>query len=117
MGFVFFDRDASVPGADTLYVADDRSAAGRGIQKWTFNGTSWTLAATFNLPTLAGFRGVAGLVTGATITLVATTNDTGNQANRIVTLVDDGSANPTLTVIAVAPSNVVYRGVAPNPHL
>ena len=43
-GFALWDRNPSVAGVDTLYVADDRTAAnGGGIQKWSFNGTSWTL--------------------------------------------------------------------------
>ena len=40
-GFVMFDTDGN--GAiDRAYIADDRTSAGGGLQKWTFNGTSWT---------------------------------------------------------------------------
>src|SRR5262249_16185969 len=47
-GFMLLDLLAGVPGVDTLYVADDRTAAnGGGVQKWTFDGTTWALATTF----------------------------------------------------------------------
>ena len=44
-GFVLFDLDAKVAGNDTLYLADDAA----GLQKWTFDGSSWTLVGTLNL--------------------------------------------------------------------
>ena len=55
-GFVFFDLDAAVAGNDTLYLADDVA----GLQKWTFDGSSWSQVGTLNLPSPVGFRGVAG---------------------------------------------------------
>ena len=81
-GFVMFDRDANVPGVDTLYIADDSTAApNQGIQKWTLSsGGTWALSATFSAvsagTTPTGFRGLTGLVTGASnenVTLIATT--------------------------------------------
>jgi hypothetical protein len=112
--FVLLDRNAAVAGLDTLYVADDRaSASGGGIQKWTFNGTTWTLGITLTAGT-TGFRGLAGVVTGANVTLIATT--TAATANTVVAFVDDGSAAPAGTVIATAPALTVYRGIAFAPH-
>ena len=108
--FVLLDLSATVAGFDTLYVADDRIASsGGGIQKWTFNGTTWSLANTLTLGT-TGFRGLAGVVTGANVTLLATS--TLNSANTLVRFIDDGSAAPVGTVIATAPTNTVYRGIA-----
>jgi hypothetical protein len=108
--FVLLDRNAAVAGLDTLYVADDRAVASSGgIQKWTFDGATWTLVNTLVAGT-TGFRGLAGVVTGANVTLIATTTTTS--ANSVVVFVDDGSAAPAGTVIATAPMNTVYRGIA-----
>jgi hypothetical protein len=115
--FVIFDRDAAVPGPDTAYVADDRSPlSGGGIQKWTFNGTTWLLAGTFNhdnagATLTVGMRGLTGTVTGSFVTLVATSADV--VMNRLFMYVDDGSSlNPTPTLLTTAAANTVYRGVA-----
>lgn len=114
-GFVLLDRDAAVAGVDTLYLADDRSvASGGGITKWTYDGTTWTESATFK-PTLSnGVRGLAALASATDVTLVATTADVS--ANDIVVVVDDGSATQSVKVVATAPTNQIYRGVAPSPH-
>ena len=64
-----------------------------GLQKWTFNGTTWTLATTLNIAGNAGFRGVAGYAAGGTVTLMASTAE--NPPNRLVVFVDDGVNTPT----------------------
>jgi len=113
--FVLFDRNPLVTGLDTLYVADDRAtASGGGIQKWTFDGTTWTLVNTLKQGITSGVRGLAGIVTGTNVTLVATT--TNASANVAVVFVDDGSATPAGTTIATAPMNTVFRGVAFAPN-
>jgi hypothetical protein len=115
--FVVLDRNDAVPGPDTAYVADDRApAVGGGIQKWTFDGNMWHLIATFNhdatgatLP--VGMRGLAGLATGPSVTLVATSAETS--VNRIFMYTDDGSSlNPTPSLLGTASANTAYRGVA-----
>ena len=121
-GFVLLDRNPSVAGLDTLYVADDAAPAADGtaggIQKWTFNGSTWTRTATFSAVSAGtspiGFRGLAGFASGANVTLIAISSDTNN--NRIVSFVDDGVAIPTGSVLASAPSNMIFRGVALAPH-
>jgi hypothetical protein len=113
-GFVLFDRSPAVAGLDTLYVADDRAPTNGGIQKWTFDGTTWTLAATFNTGLTSGVRGLAGLVTGANVTLLATTSQA--LPNTVVQFVDDGSATPAATVLATVIANAVYRGIAFSPR-
>ncbi|MDI7267661.1 MAG: hypothetical protein QME96_06675 [Myxococcota bacterium] len=108
--FALLDRNPVVPGVDTLYVADDRSAAsGGGVQKWTFDGTTWTLAATFTGGLTVGFRGLAALVTGADVTLVATSTAT---PSALLLMVDDGSPTPAATTLAAAAANTAYRGVS-----
>ena len=111
-GFVFFDRSRSISGLDTLYIANDNSiAGGGGIQKWRFEGTIWYQVTTFTdgLGT-TGVRGLVAEAQGANIVLYATTTETN--ANKLVRVVDDGGTSPTATVIATAPANTVYRGVA-----
>ncbi len=111
-GFAFFDRTRSHSGLDTLYIADDRSiATGGGIQKWTFDGTAWFQVTTFDEGLgAAGVRGLAAEAQGANIVLYATTVEpTGTQLVRVVA---DGGSSPIATVIATAPDNTVYRGVA-----
>lgn len=113
--FVLLDRDPNVPGLDTLYVADDRVLAnGGGIQKWTSNGATWTLAATFTNGLTSGVRGLAGGVAGQNVILYATTTEPS--ANKIVQLIDNGAPNPQITVLVTAGSNTAFRGVAIAPH-
>jgi hypothetical protein len=113
-GFAVLDLETSVPGVDTIYVADDRAtASGGGVQKWTSNGTTWTLATTFTSGLATGTRGLAVTVTGTAVTIFATTTEAS--ANSLVTLVDDGTPSPAATVLATAATNTAYRGVALSP--
>jgi hypothetical protein len=109
-GFAVLDRNPMVAGADTIYVADDRTPAqGGGIQKWTFDGATFTLAATFSAGIDSGVRALGAVAGPGGVRLIATTAElTGN---RIVSLVDDGSSAPAVTLLATAPTNTVYRGV------
>ena len=104
-----------------LYVADDRapsttSTSGGGIQKWTFNGTTWSNVTTFNLDSTGaalavGVRGLAGAVTGGVVALVAVTADAS--ANRLLLFVDDGNnRNPVPVLLGTSSPNTVYRSVA-----
>jgi hypothetical protein len=132
--FVFFDLNPAVPGFDTLYVANDKAVGSgsttlpNGIQKWTFDGTNWNFFGTLNglttAPSPSGFRGLAGIAQGQTVTLMATTVDTLSSFNRIAVFVDPNAATtnyttltpPTGTVVVTAPANELYRGVAFWPH-
>ena len=112
--FVFFDR-TGVAGLDTLYIADDRATgSGGGIQKWTFNGSTWSLQATFTNGLTTGVRGLAAEVVGGHVVLYATTATTSTlvDQNKLVRVVDDGTASPAFSVLATAAANTVYRGVA-----
>lgn len=113
--FAFFDRDASVAGLDTLYIADDRTPdAGGGVQKWTFDGITWTLVATYNSGLASvGLRGLAGLSTGSQIVLIATTAEVPPQLNQIIKYVDDGTdESPTAEILATAANSTAFRGAA-----
>ena len=97
-------------GNDTLYLADDMA----GLQKWTFDGSSWSQVGTLTLPTPVGFRGVAGFTASGTVTLMASTAETG--ADRLVVFVDDGVSTPVGTPVATSPVNTTFRGLALSPH-
>jgi hypothetical protein len=118
--FAFFDLDRAVPGLDTLYLTDDRSpesdGSGGGIQKWTLDGSAWSRVATFAAVGggSASFRGLAAAATSTGVALVASTSEASG--NRLVVFVDDGSPGVTGTVVATAPSNTIFRGVALSPH-
>ncbi|WNG36739.1 hypothetical protein F0U61_26005 [Archangium violaceum] len=102
-GFFFLDRDASSPGDDTLYVADDASATG-GVFKFVKDATgNWKQASLTN-PGAA--RGVVAFLDGTTVRVVATTG------TKLLTFVDDGTTTATITTLATAATNTAYRGVA-----
>ena len=121
-GFVMFDtnKDSLL---DTAFIADDRTSAGGGLQKWTFNGTAWvnSYSLLFNAATsgltgtagsgIVGIRGLTGGyddTTGA-FSLFATTADASN--NKIVSVVDNGTAPTTFTTLASAGTNFAFRGI------
>lgn len=128
-GFVMFSTGSQGAGVlDLAYLADDRSTAGGGIQKYTFNGTAWSSSwsllvgasgtSTLQSGTGAGFAGLRGLagtydaVTGAT--LYATTTETTN--NRLISILDNGLTTPsTYTTLQSAGANYVFRGVDLSP--
>jgi hypothetical protein len=108
---------------DTAFIADDRTSAGGGLQKWTFNGTAWvnSYSLLFNAATsgltgtagsgIVGIRGLTGGyddTTGA-FSLFATTADASN--NKIVSVVDTGTAPTTFTTLASAGTNLAFRGI------
>ena len=61
-----------------------------------------------------GARGLAGLVTGANVTLLATA--AGTSGNVAYVVVDDGSGTFTPTTLVTAPANTAYRGIAFSPR-
>jgi len=131
-GFVMFSTGAQGAGVlDLAYIADDRTTAGGGLQKWTLSGTTWTNSWSLfvsGTPTgsstlqsnaatnFAGIRGLAGTydsVLGAS--LYAVTTETTN--NRLISILDTGTATPsTYTTLQSAGSNYVFRGVDLSPE-
>jgi len=130
-GFTMFSTGGQGAGVlDLAYIADDRTTAGGGLQKWTLSGTTWSNSWSLfvsGTPTgsntlqsgtatnFAGLRGLAGTydsVLGAT--LYATTTETTN--NRLISILDTGTATPsTYTTLQSAGSNFVFRGVDLSP--
>jgi hypothetical protein len=107
---------------NVLYVADDRAPPTGGVQKWTFNGSSWTLSGTFSAGlTTTGAVGLTADNSGGSTVLIVTSKATATTSpNTILRYVDDGISDPasaTATVLMTAPTNTFYRGVALVPHL
>jgi hypothetical protein len=131
-GFTMFSTGGQGAGVlDLAYIADDRTTAGGGLQKWTLSGTSWTNSwslfvsgtatgsSTLQSGTatnFAGLRGLAGTydsVSGVT-SLYATTTETTN--NRLISILDTGTATPsTYTTLQSAGSDFAFRGVDLSP--
>lgn len=128
-GFVMFSTGSRGAGVlDLAYLADDRTVAGGGIQKYSYNGTAWSNSwsllvgasgtSTLQSGTGVGFAGIRGLagtydsVLGAS--LYATTTELSN--NRLISILDSGSTTPsTYTTLQSAGSNFVFRGVDLSP--
>jgi hypothetical protein len=99
------------PSGTFAYVADDRSAAsGGGIQRWNFNGSSWSLAYTLAPGTTAndGVRQIAVDFNSPTPLIYGTTTE--SSANRLVE-VADGGAGSAFSLLATAGANTAFRGV------
>ena len=120
-GFVMFDTNSD-SFLDTAFIADDRTAVGGGLQKWTFNGTAWSNsysllfdAAAGNLSAnagtgFAGIRGLTGTYDSSTgFSLFATTTEASN--NRLVQILDNGTNPTTYSTLALAGANNAFRGV------
>lgn len=92
--------------SNVAYIADDRTTVAGGVQKWTFNGTVWSLAYTFSPATGAGARGLAVDFSGANPIIYATST-----ANTLVSFTDAG-ASSAATILATAPTNTAFRGLS-----
>jgi hypothetical protein len=114
--FYFADLDATVPGLDVLYVADDAL----GITKYSLVAGSWVAKGTVGAAADA-YRGLTATVNAGTVTLYATRKGGSAAAGggELVSVVDASGYNgafagsPTLLVTALA--NTAFRGVALSP--
>jgi hypothetical protein len=113
-GFVLLDLNNQVAGVDTVYVADTRAInSGGGVQKWTYDGMTWTLKATFAQGLASAPYFVAADKVGADVVVVATTQET---PNRVVRYIDDGqNLMPTGFALSTAQPNTNFRGIALSP--
>ena len=111
--FVGFDRDAN-GSIDQLYVADDRTVTGGGVQRWKLNGATWALEGTISTGTGAGARFVTGYVSNNVATVLVTTAEALTTNPRVLQLTDSGGATSAVTskVLATAAVNTTYRGIA-----
>ena len=91
-----------------VYVADDRTTAGGGIQQWSYNTTTstWTWVDTLSVGTAAGARGVTVDWSGTYPVVYAVTTD-----NRLVKIIDTNTSVTTYVTLATAPTNTAFRSV------
>ncbi len=100
--------------AETIcYVADARTAAGGGIQKWVNNAGTWTLAYTMSVGASTGAFGITvDFYAGVNPRIYATvSNASGTQ---VLYFDDNGTTTPTLNIISTLSSTTfkAYRGLA-----
>jgi hypothetical protein len=119
--FVFL----TVNGVQTLYIADDQGGGVGGILKFTLSGTTWSSAG--HVQGMAspgpdggtvtvGYRGLAGYVTGNTVTLMASTGMAAGGQDALVLIVDTGTGSPSQTLVVASAANETFRGIAVPPH-
>jgi hypothetical protein len=111
-GFALIDRDMSVAGLDTLYLADDRlPASGGGVLRWRLSAAgTWSQDVVINVGITAGVRGLTVWIEGSTAYLAAVT---GENPSRVVVYADvAGMPVGAPAVVATAPMNTQFRGIA-----
>jgi hypothetical protein len=120
-GFVFL----TVNGVQTLYIADDEGGGVGGITRFRLSGSTWGSPSHIQgmvTPgpdggtVTVGYRGLAGYVTGTTVTLMASTGTAAGGQDALVLIVDTGTGTPTQTLVATSSANETFRGVAVPPH-
>ena len=117
--FAFADLSSTVPGVDTLYVADENSTAGGTIDKFSLVGGNWTANGTI---TAANVRGLTLQVVGGTVNLFATTGgSTATGGGTLYGFADTTGYNATVSgaanTLATAAANESFRGIAFAPTL
>ncbi len=98
---------------NTCYVADDRTSAAGGIQKWVKTSGTWSLSYTISVGASTGARGLAvDFYAGAQPRLYAVINNTAGTG--VVYFNDNGTSSPTINTLATATtaSNQAYRSIA-----
>ena len=101
------------PNFTIAYVADDTLTGKGGVQRWDYSGSAWTMSYAFAGITNTGARGVAVDFSGAHPVIYATTAEASS--NRLVAITDTGAAS-TVTTLATAGMDQVFRGVALTPN-
>jgi hypothetical protein len=105
-GAIAFDTDATA-GIDKMYVCDDRDPTDGGMQRWRLgSGGTWFLEATDS--GYGGCRGLTAWIDGASTYIVFATK---TNPSYLVMVVENGTAS-TINLMATAPANTTYRGVA-----
>jgi hypothetical protein len=103
------------PAGDICYIAINLNTPVGGIQKWTNNGSGWTLA--YTLGTGATNIGAYGLVvdySGANPIVYATSNESNTVGNRIIKIVDTGAGSSATTLVTGA-ANTWFHGITFSP--
>jgi hypothetical protein len=89
------------PGMTILYIANESG----GIQKWTYNGTSWSQA--YTLDSGVDFDWVTANFSGGNPVLYATSLANNSSGNSIYTITDTGSGSGATLLDTIAASSSV----------
>lgn len=113
---------------NTIYLADARTdGTNGGVQKWTFDGTNWSLQYTLGagagvLTTIsggnAGVHGLTGMIdgTGQAVLFGTTFDGTGANQTKFFTITDTGAASP-VTYLGTSSTNSAFRGIEIIPNI
>jgi hypothetical protein len=109
-GYAFLDETSASyngTGLDTLYLADASSRGGT-LDKYRWTGSTWSAAGSIDVP---GVSGVVADQNGAAVSLAVTT------PTSLLSVTDPNGAATSFaagapTVLATAPTNTEFRGVA-----
>ena len=108
-------------GEDTVYIADESSAANNGgLQKWVRSGGTFTNTVTYSIPnaTATGFVGLRGLTQESSTVFYATTTDTLQRVVKIELINGGASATDrTVNLVLVAATGEFFRDVLLLPSL
>jgi len=95
------------------YIADSRTAAGGGVQKWVNTAGTWSLAYTMSVGSSTGAYGVAvDFYAGVNPRIYATVSSASG--TQVLYFDDNGTTTPTLNILSTLLSTTfkAYRGVA-----
>ena len=127
-GFVYLDTNPSIPGLDTMYVADDGLTDG-GITKYLLAASgTWNKSGQLIRTGTDNFRGLTAGFDGTNVTLFGTwksSNSSAGGVSQLFSYIDANAASSTLTgsytqltILATSGANQVFRGavmVVPEP--
>jgi len=107
--------DFWVANPSTVYLAvNDPNNSDGGVQKWTFNGTSWDFQYSLSGPGLTntrmGARGVTGIVRNGTPEIWFTGEET-TFVTHLAFVADMGAGSNSAIILATEPSGTDYAGV------
>ena len=100
--------------AETVcYIADSRTAAGGGVQKWVNTAGTWTLAYTMSVGASTGAFGIAvDFYAGVNPRIYATVSSASG--TQVLYFDDNGTTTPTLNIIStlLSSTNKAFRALA-----
>jgi hypothetical protein len=117
-GFVMFDMDATEPGLDVAYVADQTSGGAAGLRKFSKVSGTWVTNGTLNV---TGFAPAPATNPGYLLELTGKINTSGQavlyatrgtgENNSLVSITDPNGYNVSLTAIAPTFTHLASAGV------
>ncbi len=98
--------------SSTIYLADARTIAnGGGLQKWSFDGSSWVQQYVLNAGLGAGLFGITGAIESGVTTLYATTAD-----NKIVSISNPDAIGASFNTLVTGTAGSIFRGIVAIPE-